>query len=94
MTKIDTERKKELDKKAKIFTFLIILSFIFSIICYIYWPAIVTKIIAVTVCILGFGWISKFIFIDIIYCTIKDTLYKKELKRQKENDEEECVYWY
>ena len=94
MKNIDAEREKELDKKAKILTFLIILGFIFSIICYIFWPAVVSTIIAVTVCVLGCGWISKLIFIDIIYCTIQDALYKKELRKQEKDDEEECVYWY
>lgn len=94
MKNIDAEREKELDKKAKILTFLIILGFIFSIICYIFWPAVVSTIIAVTVCVLGCGWIGKLIFIDIIYCTIQDALYKKELRKQGKDDEEECVYWY
>ena len=49
MKNIDAEREKELDKKAKILTFLIILGFIFSIICYIFFPETVTEIIAITV---------------------------------------------
>ena len=55
-----------IDKKAKIITFLIILGFVFSVICYIFFPETVTTIIAITVCILGTGWVSKLIFIDII----------------------------
>lgn len=94
MKNIDAEREKELDKKAKILTFLIILAFVFTIICYIFWPKTVTIIIAITVCVLGTGWVSKLIFIDIIYCTIQDALYRKELKKQEEDNEEECVYWY
>lgn len=94
MKNIDAEREKELDKKAKILTFLIILAFVFVIICYIFFPETVTTIIAITVCVLGFGWVSKLIFIDIIYSTIQEHLYRKELKKQEENDEEECVYWY
>lgn len=94
MKNIDAEREKELDKKAKILTFLIILAFVFTIICYIFWPETIAAIIAITVSVLGFGWVSKLIFIDIIYSTIQEHLYRKELKKQEENDEEECVYWY
>lgn len=94
MKNIDAERKKELDKKAKIFTSLIILGFIFSVIYYVFFPEAVTTIIVITVCILGCYWIGKSIFIDIIYCTIKEHLYRKELRKQGEDDEEECVYWY
>ena len=88
MKNIDAEREKELDKKAKILTLLSVIGFIFIIICFIYCPYVIGAIILIAV----FYCMGKTLFVDIIYPTIQDHLYKKE--QQEENDEEECVYWY
>lgn len=88
MKNIDAEREKELDKKAKILTLLSVIGFIFIVICFICWPYVIGVVFFIGI-IIG---LIKIIFIDIVYPTIQDHLYKKEL--QEENDEEECVYWY
>jgi len=82
--------EKELNKKAKNLTILSAIGFIFIIICFVCWPKIIGAIILITI----FCCIGKILFGDIIYPMIQEHLYKKELKEQKENDEEECVYWY
>lgn len=90
MERIDAEREKELNKKAKILTILSIIGFISIITCFIYYPKIIGAIIFIAV----FCWIGKILFVNLVYSTIQEHLYRKELKKQEENDEEECVYWY